>query len=62
LHARNRTLAPHQREIQALLPARHGLWIGTRNGLLFRTNSSLMGSTVSNSSHASLPSQQKVAE
>lgn len=29
-------LAPDQREIQALLPAANGLWIGTRGGLLFR--------------------------
>ena len=29
-------LAPAQREVQALLPAENGLWIGTRGGLLFR--------------------------
>ncbi len=31
-------LSPAQREIQALLPAKNGLWIGTRGGLLFRRN------------------------
>lgn len=30
-------LAPDQREIQALLPVAGGLWLGTRGGLLFRT-------------------------
>lgn len=42
LHDSQRGLAPHEREIQALLQTARGLWIGTRNGLLFRTHSSLV--------------------